>query len=212
MSFLSYIFPQKLVSIPSNFNGNIDVVESFGKKYIEVGGLMQSGNFVEKIFRKGLQKLKLDKENLSHILIIGVGGGSFVRVCQNLFPKARIVGVEIDPKMVELGEKFLHFHPESAMQIIIADIFQRPLDKTQIFDLIFVDIYQGYAIHREAEDAKFLKYLASKTKKNGVLIFNRLYFQKYISEANYFLDKLQGIFQDVKSVKVYSNLLIVVKL
>lgn len=208
MNFLSYIFPQKIDSVTSKFNGKIDVYESFGKKYIEVGGLMQSGSFVEKIFAKGFQKLKLHKLVPQKILLLGLGGGSVVHLLRAYFPLAHIIGIEIDPVMINLGRKHFKLQEVRNLEIKIEDIFKKSVTNKHKFDLVIVDIFKGYVVPQEIANPAFLKYLSNLIDKNGILIFNHLYFRNYISEAKLFLDKLQKIFQDVKGVKVYSNLII----
>ncbi|RJR28422.1 hypothetical protein C4564_05570 [Candidatus Microgenomates bacterium] len=211
MYLRSYLIPQTIAHYNSPFNGPIKVVVSFGKLYIDAGGLMQSGNFLLQTWVKGLKKLKIFQKNPQKILLLGLGGGSFIQLSKKYFPRASVLAVDIDPVIVDIGKKYLDLCESKHVTIRIEDAQKtvaRLCKQKQTFDLIFVDLYQGYQVPVFVEDAKFLRSLAELKTKNGDLIFNRLYFQKYKNEAKKFLDKLKTLFHDVEEVHVYANLLI----
>lgn len=76
------------------------------------------------------------------------------------------------------------------------------------FDLIFVDLFSGDVIPKKTETEIFLRRIKEKLTKNGLVVFNRHYYQNHISEAKIFLDKLKKIFNDVSSKKILTNLLV----
>lgn len=212
MTLLSYIFPKKIAVFNSDFNGPIIVKEAFGRKYIEVGGLTQSGKIVENLYTKGFKKLGLNKiQGVRKILVLGLGGGTVVKVLNKFFPEAQIVAIDIDPVIVEAGKKYLDLETAKNLRIIIGDVFGTSIKLGEDYDLIVVDLFTGYEINDNLSDTKFLKSLSSRLSKNGRLIFNRLYFRKYIFEADKFLDKMREISHDVEVAKIYCNILIQVK-
>ena len=79
-SFFSFFFPKIIHKETSLINGEIEVVEQFGQRSIRVENLEQSGLMVEKIWSKGIENCKLKIENSKNILILGLGGGSAVKV------------------------------------------------------------------------------------------------------------------------------------
>lgn len=211
MSLLSYIIPQKIAQFDSEYNDKVTIVESFGKPYIEVGGLMQSGSFLERVWSSGCKKLKLSELAVSEVLILGLGGGSFAEVINQLFPDAKITGVDIDSVIVDAGRKYLKLNQTKKLKVYIDDAFsqvKKLKDQKKKFDLIFVDLYCGYNLPEFVERENFLNILKNLLSPAGHVIFNRLYFRKYKIEADIFLDKLTEIFHDVKSSRSYSNLLI----
>ena len=109
MNFLSYFWPQKIASFHSAYNGEIKVIEFLRSRYIESGGLMQSGKFLEKLYQKGINKLKIPDDGIKQILVLGLGGGSVIKVLQKKFNYCQITGVDIDEMMVNAGKKYLGY-------------------------------------------------------------------------------------------------------
>lgn len=208
MNIFSFFWPVTVERFISKFNGEILVKEFLGKKYIEVGRLMQSGRIIDDLFKKGFKKLGISaNKEIKKILLLGLGGGTIVKTLQKLFPCSKITAIDIDPVMVEAAQKFFGLDTKD-ITLKIGDVFDPRLEFGKDYDFIIIDIFRGYQIPDELGDKKFLEKLKSSLTKNGYVIFNRLYFRKYISEAEHFLDKVNRIFQYVESTKVYLNLLI----
>lgn len=209
MNIFSFFIPRKISTVSSPYNGTVSVVESMGRRYIEAGGLMQSGKFLESVWKMGLRKLAVHKKPIRSILILGLGGGSFVSVCKKLFPQATIIGVDIDEIIVELGKKYLGLIEDEQTKIVFADAQKFVMTyKGSLFDLVFIDMYHGYTSPNFVNDPHFLKTVAKLVHPDGMMIFNRLYFQIYKIEAERFLDKLRKIFKHVDKTTSYSNMLI----
>lgn len=208
MKIFSFFWPITIDQFKSKFNGSILVKEFIGRKYLDVDGLMQSGRIVDDLFRKGFKELNIKLDvNVRKILLLGLGGGTVVKTLQQLFPQAKITAFEIDPVMMIIAQK--HFSLDiKKIDIKIKDVFDPKTEFGQDYDVIIVDLFKGYHIPEALGEKKFLKKIRISLAKNGYVIFNRLYFQKYIFEADRFLDKLREIFQDVKRVKIYLNILI----
>ncbi|KKP59169.1 MAG: hypothetical protein UR52_C0011G0006 [Candidatus Gottesmanbacteria bacterium GW2011_GWA1_34_13] len=211
MNFLSYFWPQKIASFHSAYNGEIKVIEFLRSRYIESGGLMQSGKFLEKLYQKGINKLKIPDDGIKQILVLGLGGGSVIKVLQKKFNYCQITGVDIDEMMVNAGKKYLGLGDIKDLQIIISDANDFIEQDQNKYDLIFVDLYKGYDIPAQFETLDFFKKLQQLKTENGYVIFNRLYIQSHVFEASKFLDKLKNLFHYVNTAKIYSNLLICVK-
>lgn len=209
MNILAFFWPQKIARISSKYNQEITVIEFLGKRYIDVGGLMQSGGFLEKIYSKGIKKLF--RGNPRKILVLGLGGGSIIRVLNKFYPKASIDAVEIDEQMVLAGKKYLDLARACNLKIIIGDAFPIAGKLKGKYDFIFVDLYKGYEISKKVSEANFLLKLKALSDKNGSIIFNHIYFRNHISEANIFLDKLKKVFHYINTAKIYSNILVCVK-
>jgi len=211
---LSYLVPQRIATYDSSYNGKIDVIQSFGNYYLSAGGLMQSGSFLERVWRVGLKKLHLTAQPMANALLLGLAGGSMVQVLTRLHPKVHITAVDIDPVIVQAGKDYLGLVESENFQIVISDAVQfinNTLATVTRYDFIFVDLYLGYRVAPFIESESFLNSLYQLLSPKGVLIFNRLYFQTYKSEAEIFLDKVTNLFQDVRKARSYSNLLIAIQ-
>lgn len=212
---LTKLFPKTLEKINSPINGEISVVEQFGKRKIIVGGLTQSGPMAEEVWKEGIKEIK---EQYLKILILGLGGGSLVKLINQYFPQAKIIGVEIDPLMISLGRKYLDLKKAKNLEIIIDDasnfirrkalLIEKTKERRSLFDLIFVDLYLGNNVPENCQNKLFLQNLKKILRKNGMVVFNRLYYKNHIFEAKIFLDKLGEMFNDFNCKRVLTNLFI----
>jgi len=209
MNFFSYFFPKIIAKYPSEFNGEIKVMEFFDKKYLEVGNLEQSGPMMEKMFRKVFNKIFTQQfiKDCRKVLLLGVGGGTLVKLLKKINPNLEITGIEIDQQIVAAGVKHLGFKTRD-IKIIYGDAFMKLPKIKEKYNLIIVDLFQGRVIPQALHDEIFLKNLNNHLIKNGYVIFNRLYFQKYKIEAENFLDKVKKIFKDVTSIRAFYNIII----
>ncbi len=212
MSVLTKFFPKTLAKINSPINGEISVIEQFGQRKIVIGGLTQSGPMAEEVWERGIKKLikkNIHRDlNESNILILGLGGGSLVKLLTKYFPGAKITGVEIDPIMIDLGKKYLELLKFKNLKIKIIDANEFSKKTKDKFDLIFVDSYIGDKVPETLQTEMFLNNLKKILKNKGMIVFNRLYYKNHIFEAKIFLDKLKKIFNDLDGENIFTNLLI----
>ena len=76
------------------------------------------------------------------VLLLGLGGGSAARVVRALAPRARIVGVEIDPAVVRLARRW--FELDALGVEVVTDDAARFLRRTRArFDVVFEDVFMG---------------------------------------------------------------------
>ena len=177
----------------SEFNGPLEVIKDiFYGTYIKGGGLPQSGGLAEMIWKNTLNKIK-DRE-IKSILILGLGGGGIAKLARNNWPNSKIVGVDIDPVIVDLGKKYLKLD-EQNVEIKILDVNDFKTSKK--FDLVCVDTYQGDQFPKEFETESFAKKVKGFLKENGIAIFNRLYGPEDRKLANNHAKILESVFKNV---------------
>lgn len=198
----------------SKYNGHIVVRRDLAwGTYIQAEGLTQSGGVVETIWKSVLKKLQISKNpKLKTVLILGFGGGTIAKLIRKYRPQALITGVDIDPVIVELGKKYLGI---SYAKVSIADAFEKTQElqksKTQKYDLVFVDLYQGYKYPQKFEEEKFIKNVKKLLSPDGTVVFNRLYMAGKRTAAIKFGKKLESIFKEVTWVYPEANLMFVCK-
>ncbi len=211
-SFLRKFFlgGEVLEKVYSPINGEILVTEDlFGKKEMIVGQVDQSGGLVESLWSKisNSKFLTSNKFQNSKILILGLGSGTVAKILAKKYPQAEMIGVEIDPKVVEIGKKYFGLGEIPNLEIRIADA--TGFISRNRFDLIIVDLYLGQEFPKEAESEKFLNGLKKILAKDGLIIFNRLNFNRnHQQSAAQFRQKLTGHFSCLKSEEIAYNLLI----
>ena len=191
----------------SKINGQIEVREDiFGKRGIFVNKLSQSGHLVEKLWQKPISHLPF---TINHCLILGLGAGSAAKVIHKFFPKAKILGVEIDPMMIKLGKKYFDLSTVKNLEIKICDAISPITDHWSLItnhDLILVDLYVGDRVPKEATKETFIKNVKKSLSPSGIAVFNRLYYGKKKKEANQFEARLKKIFSQIESVRTPASI------
>jgi spermidine synthase len=199
-----------LERVESKINGQIEVREDiFGKRGIFVNKLSQSCHLVEKLWQKPLKKLQNSKTPISNVLVLGLGVGSVAKVIHKFFPKAKIIGVEIDPIMIKLGKKYFNLSTVKNLKIKVKDAiscFHDLNHESKNFDLVLVDLYVGDRVPKEATKEAFIKNVKKSLSPSGVAIFNRLYYGEKKKEANQFEAQLKKIFSQVEPVQTSASI------
>ncbi len=200
----------------SKYNGNIKVVWDLAwGKHIVVNNLTQSGGIVGKIWEEILKKLKNSKlPKLQTVLILGLGGGSAAKIVYKKWPEAKIIGVDIDERMVDLGIKYLGLDKVGA-EIVIEDACGFTTNPTSLklrgarYDLILVDLYNGDKFPEKFEKEEFLNKIKNMLSKKGIAVFNRLYGGDNRPLSMKFGRKLEKIFKMVDYVYPIANVMFV---
>jgi len=200
-----------LEEVESQFNGQIRVYQSLGSRRIIAGGLIQSGGVLANIWFKGLNKITSFPAS---VLILGLGGGTAASLTARSWPKAEITGIEIDPKMIQLGKKYFELDKLPQLKIIQGDAIEFIKNKKQQnkdkYDLILVDLYLGEKIVKESENKDFLISIKRRLSNKGIVLFNRLFYDEHKEEAEGFVKLVEKYFKMVDLVRAWSNLLLIV--
>ena len=158
-----------------------------------------------------MKKVKAGGQEVENCLILGLGGGSAARLIKKYWPDAEIIGVDIDPVIVELGKKYLGLD-DLGVEIRIEDtkkfLKRKEMAKKQ-FDLILVDMYVGYEVPKEFESEEFIQSVKKKLTNSGSAIFNRLYFDEKRKLAEQFHRKLIHEFRKVRPIYPEANVMYV---
>jgi len=183
----------------SKYNGDLKVIRTLGLgTYIQAGNLTQSGGIIESMWRSTLKKVIRKEERVKSVLILGLGGGTIIKLIHKNLPEAKITGVDIDKEIVELGMKYLKLD-ERLVDIKISDA-DHDYGK---FDLVIVDLYIGDKFPKKFESEEFLRRMA----KNKLVIFNRLYYKDKKFEVENFGKKLKKVFTNVEEYSPLVNIM-----
>jgi spermidine synthase len=78
------------------------------------------------------------------VLLLGLGGGSAARVVRALAPRARIVGVEIDPAVVRAARRWFELDA-LGVEVVTADAARFLARTRRRFDAVLEDVFMGEA-------------------------------------------------------------------
>lgn len=166
-------------NIASTINGHISVRSSSLGTEVIVDGFQQSGPKMFSVWRQGVIGLLSQQFRPENILILGVGGGSVISVITNRWRKAKIIGVDIDDRMLEIARTHFNHAMTLNLELVHSDAFQyiqslseaqRKLSKPT-FDLTFVDCYIGPNV---PDNLHSKETVAQLSKLSKIILFNRL--------------------------------------
>lgn len=198
-----------LIKKRSKYNGMLTVRSDLTwGTYIQTGLLTQSGGVARLVWETTLGTLK--DEKFKNILVLGLAGGGVAKILRKQWPKAQITGVEIDPLMVELGEKYMKLKKYN-VDTHIVDAREFLKNNNEKYDLILVDMYVGEHIPEMFTRKGFVKDIKTHLSKSGVAVFNRLYYDEKRKLAMQFLKVLEGQFKSVDPVYPEANVMFVCK-
>jgi len=212
-SFLKRLFGGEVIEkIQSPINGEILVVKELsGKTVMRVGGIVQSGGMVEKIWREVLAKVQGYRgAKVQSVLVLGLGAGTVAKLLTGKWPGIKTIGIEIDPEVIKIGRKYFGLEEILRLKVIVGDAIKKVTSHQSLvtshqFDLVLVDLYKGQEFPKEAESEEFISGLKKILNKDGLIIFNRLYFGKHKKETEEFVEKLKGFFPKVSIQKIEFN-------
>lgn len=191
----------------SKFNGHLRVVKTWGMgTYIQAEGLTQSGGIVESIWRSTLRKIQDSRFKIRSALVLGLGGGTVAKLLRKNYPNAKITGIDIDPLIVDLGNKYLDLQ-KYKVKTIISDASNIPNLPNQKYDLIVVDLYNGDKFPKKFATENYIHLVRLHLSSRGIAVFNRLYYKEKKKEAEEFGKKLKKVFKKVESFRPVSNIM-----
>jgi spermidine synthase len=104
-------------------------------------------------------------------LLLGLGAGTLAHLLARRFPGIRIVGVDIDSRLIEFARR--HFDLDLPnLEIVIDDAFAYAAGCHSQFDYVAVDLFCGHAFQRGALARPFLRQLKTLVGPTGEIAVN----------------------------------------
>ena len=208
-SLLSYFYPQVIERVRSDVNKLITVEVSRNKYRLTVNNYWQSGIYIERLLRLAFRQLKDTKIMIKQVLLLGVGGGSAVKIINEYCSPYLITGVELDSVMIDLGKKYFNLEKEKNFKPVIKDAAKYVRDyKGPLFDLVIMDIFIGCDLPSSCLNMKFVKNIERIMKNKGIFICNLSYLDRYKTETDKFIQLTEKVFLQIKLAKSLPNLLL----
>lgn len=108
------------------------------------------------------------------ILMLGLAGGTSLRILRHLLPQAHLVAVDIDPEIVLLARTHMHLDQLKA-NVHLADAYEWLHSSRETFDVIIDDLYLAGPtdVFRPHEaDSRHLLQLRSHLNPDGIILAN----------------------------------------
>ena len=174
--FLSYLVPINILKVKSDFSKTIEVTYNNGELVIDSLNTNYSYGSLQRILGKGLRFIGKEKiQKMNHILILGIAGGSVIKTLKNEFEyQNKITGVEIDPNIIDLANKYFQLDEIQNLEIIITDAFEFVLRSSTQYDLVIIDIFQDTVMPSFLFEKYFIEKIEDLTAANGYILFNTM--------------------------------------
>jgi spermidine synthase len=214
---LSYFIPLKIYQKKSSLSKSIEVTWANGELVLDSANTNYSYGSLQRILRIGLKNIGYNNITaMDNILVLGVAGGSVIKtLVDEIHFKGQITGVEIDPEMIKVANKFFKLNEIQQLEIVIEDAFEFVLRTKKKYDLIIIDIFQDTLMPSFLFESHFINRICYLLRSKGFVLFNTMILnenqnlrnKKYVSDfyANQFKIKT------LPRIEVHNELIVIQK-
>jgi spermidine synthase len=167
---MRWLFEKKIIR--SAKNGPITLDRFFNRVVVRAGGVQQTGNELNAVWRQACKKIEHAIAKKPVILMLGLGAGGAVKDLYTLFPGSHITAVEYDPEMITLTRRLWLCKPFPLPRILEGDAEHITELAQERFDLIVVDLFHGSAVSPLISQEKFLSNLKTRLSPTGIILIN----------------------------------------
>lgn len=142
-----------------------------------------------------------DPQAPHHMLILGMGTGTYATQCRRYFDFFEIEGVEIDEKITALAHQYFALDPEIPVATYDGRAYLAGTDRK--YDVIMVDAYQDITIPFQMSTEEFFRMVRSHLTEDGIMIVNMNMTSERENGINACLqDTISSVFDSVYTVNV----------
>lgn len=207
MSFWSCLIPLTLLRTSSRYNRDIRVIEEWGKRRLLVNGSRQSGPTIEVLWKQAIDAFRLPHlPKKPSILVLGVGGGTVMKLLNKRWSEARFTAVDIDAAMIDIAKKFFGFDTFPHIRFVVGDALGFIRKATpKAYDCLVIDLFIGRIIPAFVSSPSFSQSLRRSLKPGGILLINYLREHDYQRKSDTLKTLLQKQFQEVADLPISNN-------
>lgn len=215
---LSYIFPIKIYESKSEISQSLEVTWNNGKLVLDSKNTNYSYGSLQKVLRKGLIIIGINKiKAMNEILILGVAGGSVIKtLVDELQFKGKITGVEIDAEIISLSNAYFGLNQIKNYTSVLADAKDFVSTTTKKYNLIVIDIFEDKEMPLFLYEKEFVENCKQLLQENGYILFNTMTLDSNKKEQNIsFLEQFELIKYSIKTisnVEEFNELIIIERL
>lgn len=168
---LSYIWPVTAKTIDSDTNGKLEITYYNGKKMLNTKDANYSYGSLQKILEYALSKIEFD--NVKHVLILGLGGGSVISSLRKKFDfNGGIQAVDIDEKIIAIAKNDFDICTSHNLMISKYDAYKFVKKNDKKHDLIIIDLFINNEVPDQFYSVIFCENISKLVNENGYFIFN----------------------------------------
>ncbi|NRT10623.1 spermidine synthase [Flavobacterium sp. 14A] len=173
---ISYLIPVTIFLSKSSLSKSLEVTWVKGKLILDSENTNYSYGDLQDILRLGLKEIGFAKvKSMDEVLVLGVAGGSVVKtLVDEINFDGKITGVEIDPSVIDIANKFFKLNEISQLDIIVEDAFEYILKTKNTYDLIIIDIFQDTKMPNFLFESYFVNRICTLINDYGAVLFNTM--------------------------------------
>lgn len=141
-------------------------------------GSAQSGIFLDNPnelafdYTKKMAEIVHKAPHKDSILILGGGAFTLPQYLADMYPKATIDVVEIDPELVEIAKQYFVYKSPVNVRPIAKDARAFLNSNTRAYDVVLIDVYSELSIPFSLSTTEYAASLKKAVKSNGVVAVN----------------------------------------
>jgi predicted O-methyltransferase YrrM len=211
----SYLIPINIHIIKSDISKSIEVTWANGELVLDSKNTNYSYGSLQRVLRLGLKTIGFEKIiKMEHVLLLGVAGGSVVKtLVDEIKFSGRITGVEIDPEIIKLANKYFKLDEIQQLEIIIDDAFEFVLKTKEHYDLIVIDVFQDTKMPDFLFESYFINRICSLLKSKGFVLFNTMLLteQHNLRNKKYISDFAAGncSIKSIPRIEIHNELIVI---
>lgn len=180
------------------------------KKILDTKNANYSYDGLQEVLNRGLDQIPI--ESIESVLILGMGAGCVVDSLRNkFFYYGPVLGVELDPVVIEIAEKEFGISEFRDVEIIQADAKKFLRKHPHQYDLIVIDVFVDIQVPRKFYSERFWNKVENCVTTDGFVLFNAG-IDLTEKEIDEFLDTLpSGFVYTVTTNVLKSNTLIILQ-
>ena len=207
MHWLSYLFPITIFKTSSPYNKDIRILEESGMYKLLCNGARESGAYIALLWQHAFRSFRITPERrVKRILVLGIAGGTVIHMLHEVYPEARITGVDIDAVIIDVGKKYFGLGKLDKFRTICRDAAEYvAAGKHEEFDCIVVDIFTGPDVPDFVLAESFERNVKKMLAPGGHVLINYLRQAGYENKAHKLHTLLQTLYKYVHVDDIYNN-------
>ena len=171
---VSWIWPVRIARY-EGCSGQLDVCYQYGRKVLNSANANQSFGSLHAVWRRTFAAIGLKKDLPNNVLMLGLGGGSAVRILRSdLMCNAPMTVVELDPVVERIAHEHFGLGIAKDVHVLVGDAFAMLPVLKGPFDLVVVDVFNDHLVPEQLADPACLARLVELTRPGGNLLINSM--------------------------------------
>lgn len=167
--WMNYFHPQETL-YQSAHNDVLEVHWVNGRKVLDTKHANYSYGTLQEVLEIGLDSIPL--EQLNSALVLGMGAGCVVESLRDRRYEGPILGIEIDPVVIEIAGKEFRLFKDKKVKVLEGDAGIYIQQEDQTYDLVIIDLFIDTEVPKQFYKKNFWKDVLRITNSHGFVLFN----------------------------------------